>query len=295
MGYEWLALAAACLWAIASLISITPAKHLGSFAYSRWRMGCTSVILTTIAFFSGGWLTVHSSAIPAMMLSGFIGIFIGDTALFACLNRMGPRQSGLLFSCHAVFSAVLGYFLFSESMTKQELFGSTLVFSGVLMAIFFGRRGQTGPSLDSINGSVWIGIGLGLTAALCQALGGIIAKPVMQTEIDPVAASAMRMITAFAAHSLLRLTGARIARPTQSITLNIFLVTALNGFIAMAVGMTLILYALREGNVGMVALLSSTTPIMLLPLLWLYTKQCPNRYAWLGAIVAVAGTSLLVS
>ncbi|MEF3022992.1 DMT family transporter [Vibrio mimicus] len=295
MGYEWLALAAACLWAIASLLSITPARHLGSFAYSRWRMGCTSVILTTIALFTGGWLTVQSSAIPAMMLSGLIGIFIGDTALFACLNRMGPRQSGLLFSCHAVFSAVLGYFLFSESMTEQELFGSTLVFSGVLMAIFFGRRGQAGPSLDSINGSVWVGIGLGLTAALCQALGGIIAKPVMQTEIDPVAASAMRMITAFAAHSLLRLTGARIARPTQRITLNIFLVTALNGFIAMAVGMTLILYALREGNVGTVALLSSTTPIMLLPLLWLYTKQCPNRYAWLGAIVAVAGTSLLVS
>ncbi|WP_336935230.1 DMT family transporter [Vibrio cholerae] len=295
MGYEWLALAAACLWAIASLLSITPAKHLGSFAYSRWRMGCTSVILTTISLFTGGWLTVQSSAIPAMMLSGLIGIFIGDTALFACLNRMGPRQSGLLFSCHAVFSAVLGYFLFSESMTKQELFGSTLVFSGVLMAIFFGRRGQTGPSLDSINGSVWVGIGLGLTAALCQALGGIIAKPVMQTEIDPIAASAMRMITAFAAHSLLRLTGARIARPTQIITLNIFLVTALNGFIAMAVGMMLILYALREGNVGMVALLSSTTPIMLLPLLWIYTKQCPNRYAWLGAILAVGGTSLLVS
>ncbi len=84
---------------------------------------------------------------------------------------MGPRQSGLLFSSHAVFSAVLGYFQFSERMSKQELFGSTLVFSGVLMAIFFGRRGQTGPSLDRINGSVWIGIGLGLTAALCQALG----------------------------------------------------------------------------------------------------------------------------
>ncbi len=32
----------------------------------------------------------------------------------------------------------------------------------------------------------------------------------------------------------------------------------------------------------MVALLSSTTPIMLLPLLWIYTKQCPNPYAWLG-------------
>lgn len=109
MGYEWLALAAACLWAIASLLSITPAKHLGSFAYSRWRMGCTSVILTTIALFSGGWSTVHSSAIPAMMLSGFIGIFIGDTALFACLNRMGqgsPAYSSPVMRCFLPCSVI---------------------------------------------------------------------------------------------------------------------------------------------------------------------------------------------
>ena len=62
----------------------------------------------------------------------------------------------------------------------------------------------------------------------------------------------------------------------------------------MAVGMTLILYALQEGNVGMVALLSSTTPIMLLPLLWIYTKRRPNRFAWLGAALAVIGAGILV-
>ncbi|GAL37292.1 metabolite transporter (DMT) superfamily [Vibrio maritimus] len=45
----------------------------------------------------------------------------------------------------------------------------------------------------------------------------------------------------------------------------------------------------------MVALLSSTTPIMVLPLLWIYTKQRPNKYAWLGAAFAVIGTSILVS
>lgn len=294
MGFEWLALAAAFLWAIAGLMSVTPARHLGTFAYSRWRMGCTSVILGSIALLSGGWSSVAASAVTPMMLSGLIGIFIGDTALFACLNRMGPRQAGLLFSCHAVFSAILGYFLFSERMTSGELLGSALVFSGVLTAIFFGRRGQTNNTLEMIRGNVWIGVGLGLTAATCQALGGIIAKPVMQTAIDPVAASAIRMMTAFTAHCVLRATGSRVARATQPMNRTIFAITALNGFLAMAVGMTLILYALREGNVGMVALLSSTTPIMLLPILWVYTKQRPNRFAWLGALVAVMGTSILV-
>ncbi|MDA0128850.1 DMT family transporter [Vibrio sp. MarTm2] len=294
MGFEWLALAAAFLWAVASLLSVTPAQHLGTFAYSRWRMGCTSLILGTMAMATGGWSTVETSAISAMMLSGVIGIFIGDTALFACLNRMGPRQAGLLFSCHAVFSALLGYFLFSETMTNMELLGSLLVFTGVITAIFFGRKGQTDNQLEAIKGKVWIGVGLGLVAALCQALGGIIAKPIMQTDIDPVAASAMRMMTAFAAHCLFFLSGAKLARATQPMNIKIFSITAINGFLAMAVGMTLILYALQEGNVGMVALLSSTTPIMLLPILWIYSGKRPNRFAWIGAIVAVIGTGILV-
>ena len=294
MGFEWLALAAAFLWAIASLMSVKPAQHLGSFAYSRWRMGCTAVILSSMAWFTGGWSTVETELVTPMMLSGLIGIFIGDTALFACLNRMGPRQAGLLFSCHAVFSAILGYFLFSESMNSGELIGSALVFGGVLTAIFFGRRGQANNQLEAIKGTVWIGVALGITAAICQALGGIIAKPVMQTNIDPVAASAIRMITAFVAHSVFRSTGAKLSRVLNPMNGQIFAITAVNGFLAMAVGMTLILYALQEGNVGMVALLSSTTPIMLLPILWLYTKQRPNAYAWVGAIVAVVGTGILV-
>ncbi|MCK6265246.1 DMT family transporter [Vibrio sp. ZSDE26] len=294
MGFEWLALAAALLWAIASLLSITPAQHLGSFAYSRWRMGCTSVMLSTMALFTGGWETIELSYVTPMMLSGLIGIFIGDTALFACLNRMGPRQAGLLFSCHAVFSAVLGYFIFSDTMSNIEFIGSALVFSGVITAIFFGRKGSTQSALDHIKGKVSIGLALGLLAALCQALGGIIAKPIMTTSVDPVAASAIRMITAFIAHSLFLLSGAKLAKAVKPMTIGIFWITAVNGFLAMAVGMTLILFALQTGNVGMVALLSSTTPIMLLPILWIYTKQRPNLYAWLGAIVAVIGTAILV-
>ncbi|ORT51928.1 membrane protein [Vibrio sp. qd031] len=294
MGYEWMALAAAFLWAFSSLISVTPAKHLGPFAYSRWRMGATAVILTIMAFVVGGWSSIEMSYLWPMALSGLIGIFIGDTALFACMNRMGPRQAGLLFSCHALFSALLGFWLFDERFQGLEMLGAILVFSGVVFAIYFGRRGNS-HAWESIRGNLWFAVGLGLTAALCQALGGIIAKPVMQTEADPIAASAIRMITAFIAHSLFLISGAKLAKAHNPMNVKMFSITVVNGFLAMAVGMTLILFALQEGNVGMVALLSSTTPIMVLPLLWLYTKQRPNRYSWLGAALAVVGTALIVS
>ena len=93
MNYEWLALAAALLWAVSSLISVTPSRHLGAFAYSRWRMACVTVMLSSMAWFNGGWSTMQWDYASVMMLSGVIGIFIGDTALF-CLLQPYRAPSG---------------------------------------------------------------------------------------------------------------------------------------------------------------------------------------------------------
>nr|WP_255724902.1 DMT family transporter [Photobacterium sp. OFAV2-7] len=292
IGYEWLALGAALLWALSSLISVAPARHLGAFAYSRWRMASVTLMLSVMAVVNGGWDSMQWSYAGIMILSGLVGIFVGDTALFSCFNRIGPRRGGLLFSCHAVFSALLGIWLFNEALLGWKLVGGLLVFLGVVSAIFFGQ--QKSHAWEGVQGKLWIAIVLGLVAALCQSLGAVIAKPVMQTNIDPIAASAVRMASAFGAHLLLRVSGAALFRPVRPITLPILTMVAANGFLAMAVGMTLILYALRYGDVGMVALLSSTTPIMVLPLLWLHTGSIPNKSAWVGAFLAVIGTGLIV-
>ncbi|PSW12191.1 EamA family transporter [Photobacterium sanctipauli] len=297
MNYEWLALAAAFLWAVSSLISITPSRYLGAFAYSRWRMACVTVMLSSMAWLNGGWLSMQWDYATVMVLSGVVGIFIGDTALFACFNRIGPRRGGLLFACHAVFSALLGIWLFGEILQGWKLVGSMAVFAGVAIAIFFGQRqgDNRQQHWEGNHGSLALAVMLGLTAALCQSLGAIIAKPVMQTAVDPVAASAVRMASAFAAHALLRLSGTQLAKPLQPINFRIFAQVALNGLLAMAIGMTLILYALRDGDVGMVALLSSTSPIIILPLLWLHTRQRPPTAAWVGAIMAVVGTMVILA
>nr|WP_086938068.1 DMT family transporter [Thaumasiovibrio occultus] len=294
MGYEWLALGAALLWAISSLISVTPARHLGTFAYSRWRMACVSVMLGSAALATGGWTTLSPSHIALMSLSGLIGIFIGDTALFSCFNRIGPRRASLLFSCHSVFSVLLGLWLFGESLVGLRLLGAGFVFSGVLIAVFFGQR-QQAHQWEEVRGSLWIAVGLGLLAALCQSIGAIIAKPVMTAAVDPIAGSAVRMTAAFVAHLGLLFSGWHRAKALEAINVRVFGFVVLNGFLAMGVGMTLIMTALKYGDVGMVGLLSSTTPIMVLPLLWVFTRQCPAWQAWLGAASAVIGTALITT
>ncbi|MGE6294751.1 DMT family transporter [Aeromonas media] len=297
MGYEWLALAAASLWAVAALISVKPARHLGAFAYSRWRMFLVSLMLASASLITGGWQTLTESALPLLALSGLIGIFVGDTALFACMNRLGPRRSGLLFSCHALFSALLGLWLFGEQLGGWRLVGALLVLAGVMLAILFGRRGNTQQhnEWEQVRGHLAVGIALGLTAALCQSLGAIIAKPVMMAgDVDAVSASGIRMGSALLAHCALRVLRVPLAMPHNPINRQVLGMIGINGFLAMALGMTLILVALRQGDVGMVAILSSTTPVILLPLLWWHSGMRPALPAWAGALLATLGTALVL-
>jgi drug/metabolite transporter (DMT)-like permease len=77
--------------------------------------------------------------------------------------------------------------------------------------------------------------------------------------------------------------------PTRT-TLALALLTAVIGLL---LGMTLFLYALQGVETGIIATLSATSPVMILPLLWLRTGQRPTATSWLGAGLAVAGLALI--
>jgi drug/metabolite transporter (DMT)-like permease len=69
---------------------------------------------------------------------------------------------------------------------------------------------------------------------------------------------------------------------------------ALNGVVALGLGMTLIMVALQGGNVATVGMLSALSPVLILPMLWAVTRQAPPLLGWLGAAISVAGTVLLL-
>jgi drug/metabolite transporter (DMT)-like permease len=67
-------------------------------------------------------------------------------------------------------------------------------------------------------------------------------------------------------------------------------VTALIGLL---LGMTLFLYALQGSQTGIIATLSATSPVIILPLMWLRTGQRPSGKSWAGAGLAVVGMALI--
>lgn len=289
-----MALGAAACWALTSLMSPVPAQHLGAFAFTRWRMALVLVLLTPFVLFTGSWRSLSWGDAGVMAVSGLLGIFLGDTAMFSAMNRLGPRRTGVLFATHAFFGALLGYWVLDERMGTQALVGGTLVVGGVMTAILLGRRKDEDHEWERNRGNVWIGVALGLLAALCQALSSLVAKPVMASGVDPVAATTVRVAVTCGAQLLLLWSGFAPARATHPPTLRILAWVGLIGLLGMGVGMSLILMALRHGNVGTVAILSSVTPVLLLPLLWWRLRRAPAPGAWAGATLTVFGTALVL-
>ncbi len=295
MRDDWFALTAAACWAVGSMLSVTPARHLGAFAFTRWRMLIVAVVLGAATFLVQGFDSVTPAHATTMAVSGLIGIFVGDTALFGAMNRLGPRRTGVLFATNALLSAFLGALVFGERMSLQALCGAALTIGGVMIAVAFGQHRTQPHAWEQNRGHVGAGIALALLAAFAQSVGTLVAKPAMADALDPFAAATIRTSVACAAHFVVLWLGLGAARAAAPLTPRIALQMGASGIVGIAIGVTALLLALESGDVGMVAVLSSVTPVLVLPLLWLLLGRAPARGAWLGAALTVAGTALILA
>ncbi|KPB00742.1 DMT family transporter [Ahrensia marina] len=291
--FEAAAMLAALAWAFTSILSADPAKHLGAIAFNRWRMTMVFIALATWVTLFGSWSSITGETFWPLFWSGFIGIFLGDTVLFLTMNRMGPRRTAILFSMNAPMSVVLGYLFLDEALAPQTFLGVIITICGVILAIIFGKRKTQLHKWESVTGSLWVGILFGTLAALAQALGALIARPVMESGVDPVAASALRVGTASLGLLALMFLPYKNLKQTNPGTVSIWAQVALSGLLGMGLGMTLLLFALSGGKVGVITTLSATTPALLLPILWWRTKEAPALGAWIGAILVVLGSALI--
>ena len=137
------------------------------------------------------------------------------------------------------------------------------------------------------------GIIFGVLAALCQAIGLILMKPILNAGADPIASAAIRTTISALMLSSTYFINYPILKDKSKISLPIIFKTILSGFLGMALGMSLLLIALQKGDAGIVVTLSSTSPIIILFLLWIFTKKIPTKGAWGGAFIAIVGTSII--
>jgi len=287
------ALGAAFCWAITGLVSIYPIRKLGPFAFNRIRMTIVFFLLAGISLVTGSWKELSITSFQILMFSGLIGIFLGDTALFASLQRLGPSRSAVIFALNAPMTVILGWFLLEEYLSAMTLVGCGMVFVGVLIAILGRRNYQEPLSMDSTQGSIGFGILMGLVAAFGQAAGTIIARPIMSEGFDPVTAAAVRVGIAAFSLILLNFFPGTVFKAKSPYTIDLIVMIIISGFLAMGLGMTLLLYGLSLGEAGVITTLSATTPVLILPMLWIKTSVCPPLLSWVGALVTLFGIAFI--
>lgn len=300
---ELLALSAAICIALSGMLINELKGRVDVIRLARWQMLCALAMTGAITLWQGGWRTVGMNELWLLGASSLFGIIIASTTYFAAIYTAGPRTTALLFTLASPFSLVLGYAFLGETITWRQAFGVLLVLVGILMAIGMRRR-ETVPPVEvqaahtaeiaktSISPG-WLGISLGVITAIGQALGSLTARPAMEAGVDPIAAMAVRSGVAAVFFVALMFLPIKALHQPYTFRAGDFSIAAAASLFGTGLGMSLLMAALIAGNVGIVTTLSSMTPIMILPMVWLRSGVAPVAAAWIGAAIAVAGTAAI--
>ncbi|MFD1328996.1 DMT family transporter [Mycoplana ramosa] len=293
---ELLAIAAAACIALSGMLIGELKGRVPLLVLTRWQMIASFAMTGAASLVTGGWRTIEPWQAGSLALSGLFGIIIASTTYFAAIYIAGARRTALLFSLSAPFAVLFGYLWLGETVTGQQGAGIALVLAGVVLAIGGPKEGK-GRDLvaaHSVGGRLaLLGIALGVVTAVGQALGSLAARPAMAAGAEPFTAMAIRSGIAavfFVALSALPIPGLKSA---TSFTMRTRLIAFGAAFFGIGLGMSLLMAALVNGNVGIVSTLSSLTPVLILPMVWVRTGHAPSASAWGGAILAVAGIALI--
>ena len=289
--HELAALGTAACWATTGVISADGVRALGAFHFNLFRQVFVSVLLAVIVAVGGLWVGIDAPTLGVLVVSGIIGILLGDTFNFAAVGRIGPRRAGAIFALNAPMAAVLGWAFLGEVLGAQAWLGIAVTVAGVAMAIL-GRPGVNAHRLEALQGTILIGVAFGLAGGFGQAVGSLIARPVMTAGLNPYLASLIRVGASGLAMGVLAALPFAPAAPRQ-VSRGVLILTAITAFIGLLMGMTLFLYALQGSKTGIVATLSATSPVIILPMMWLRTGQRPSALSFCGAALAVAGLALI--
>jgi drug/metabolite transporter (DMT)-like permease len=290
---ELAAVAAALCWTFTAILAAPGVHHFGAVAFNRYRVVFAATVLIAITSFMGLWSSVPNSAMMTLMGSSLVGIVIGDTALMQALKRIGPRRNSVLFATSAPMAAGMGFIWLGETLSANLLIGCGLILAGVVNAVWWGRKTGGQHRLEQVSGHLGLGITLGLIAAFGQAAGAVMAKPVLLAGADPIAASAIRVGFAALVLLLVRAMPFAWAKANAAPTPAFIWRTMSSATLGLVLGMTLVVYALGVGEVGIVMTLSAITPVLILPVIWFITGQRPSRGAWLGAALVVIGSGVI--
>lgn len=289
------ALATAVSWAACAMFFTSASRRIGSFSMNNWRVLFGTALLFFIHAAATGRALPEatSNQWSILLISGAVGVFVGDLFLFQSYLDIGPRLGLLIFNANPLFTATIAWPLLGERLGPVAWLGMAVTVGGTLWVLSEENPDGGGRPRYHTRGIIFA-----LLAALCQSIGYVIAKPAITGEggLDPLAASLIRVgaaVILFWGTALLRGQMPRVARDFKNRAAMLLLLGgAVTGPV---VGIWLSLTALKLIPAGIAATLMATMPVVILPFVVLFYRERVSWRAAVGAAVAIAGVAILVN
>lgn len=292
---EGAALVAAALWAVSTVLFGRLGKTLRPLVLNLVKgMVAIAFILLTLLWRWGQTPNLPPMAVVWLLLSGAIGIGLGDTAYFSAVNSLGARRALLLESLAPPLAALLAWAWLQEALSALAWGGIFLTVLGVAWVI--SERVPAAPQVGTEPlVPVWRGVMWGLLAAVGQATGSVLSRAALaDTVVDPLWSSLLRLTAGGAVLvGLLTLRGQwreplQVARSPQ-----IWPVLVLTAFLGTYLAIWLQQVAFKYAPTGIAQSLLATSPLFVLPLAAMLGDRVTGR-AVLGVLVALAGVWMLI-
>src|SRR6266700_559740 len=157
------------LFSISVICGHRSAKLIGGTEANFWRLTAAAILLGVWSYAAG--IGLGGSGFPMFLLSGFVGIGIGDVGLFQALPRLGSRLSLLLIQClGAPLAAMIEWLWLQTPLTASQIVCSAVILIGVGIALSPGRNLNVGRR------ELLIGGGFAILGALGNAMGAVLSR-----------------------------------------------------------------------------------------------------------------------
>lgn len=294
------ALLATLLFATSAICGHRTSRQIGGLEANFWRLALAAIFLAVWAnLFGSGF----AGAPDWFMLSGLLGIGLGDSAYFQALPRLGSRRTVLLCQClTAPGAALIEWLWLGAKLNLAEIFCIAVILIGVAIAL------APGDHLK-ISARDWkIGIAACAFSAVGAAFGAVLIRKAFAVAhaggIFPDAGTtgyqrvlggiivptiALLLIKWKSAHAH----GPAFADDTLQISRDkwrrIWPWVLANALAGQTLGVTCMQWALETTSAGIVTAIIALTPVFLLPLTRIFENEKIGLRSLLGALIAVSG------
>lgn len=292
MQGELAALATAVCWTVSALSFEDAGKKVGSLPVNWIRLVLGFLFLSGFSGISRGVLFPWDAGFHAwvwLSVSGLIGFVLGDLFLFQAFVLVGSRVAMLIMATVPPITAVMGWLLMGERLSRLDLGGMVLTMGGISLVILRRRRpGERSAQSWNPRGIVYAFLG-----ALGQA-GGLVLSKFGMASYNAFAATQIRVLTGIIGFTLV----CSLHRDWSQIALALrhrraMTTISLGSFFGPFLGVSLSLLAAQMTTTGVAATIMALVPLFIIPPSVVFFGDKVGLMDVGGALIAVTGVALL--